>query len=109
LAELRRCLWKRNSADPLARWAAELAEEFFVVADFGGHGFECLAELVELYGESGEGEGLLALVAVLGDDGVQFGTAIQGGSANSRASGYGVEGDLLASGGQLYTSLFYAG
>jgi hypothetical protein len=46
---------------------------FFVAADFGGEGFEALAELVDLDGEAGEGEGVALVLAVLVDDGAQFG------------------------------------
>jgi len=49
--------------------ALELAEVFFVAADFGGEGFEGGAELVDLDGESGEGERLAFVLAVFLDDG----------------------------------------
>lgn len=41
------------------------------MADFGSDGFEGVAELVELDGKTGESEGLFALVAVLGHDGME--------------------------------------
>ena len=79
------------------------------MADLGGHGFEALAELVELDSEAGEGEGVLAPLAVLVDDGVQLRAAIKSGPADPGASGNGVEGDLLAGGGEIDTGLLDAG
>jgi hypothetical protein len=49
------------------------------VADLGGQSFEALAELVDLDSEAGQGEGLLALSAVLGHDGVELRTPVEGG------------------------------
>ena len=59
-----------------------------------------MAELVELDGKTGESEGLFALVAVLGHDGMELRAAIQGGPADPGSSGNGIEGDLLAVGGR---------
>ncbi|MDQ6782842.1 MAG: hypothetical protein M3063_05250, partial [Actinomycetota bacterium] len=44
--------------------ALEVAEELFVASDFGGDGFEPLAELVEFDDEPGEGVGFAVAVAV---------------------------------------------
>ena len=79
------------------------------MADFGSDGFEALAELVELDGETGEGEGLLALLAVLGHDGVEFRAAIEGGPPDAGSSSNRVEGDLLAVGGEFDAGLFDPG
>ena len=38
----------------LSRAAFEAAEHFFVLADFGGHRFEAVAELIDLDGETRE-------------------------------------------------------
>ena len=40
-----------------------------MAADLGGEGFEALAELVDLDGEAGEGEGVVLVLAVFADDG----------------------------------------
>jgi len=48
-----------------------------VAADLGGEGFEALAELVDLDGEAGEAQGVALVLAVLVDDGAQFGVAVE--------------------------------
>jgi len=98
-----------GSSASLGRGAVEFAQELFVVADLGGDGFESVAELVELDGETGKGEGVLAPSAMLVDDGVQLGAAIEGGPADPGASRDRVEGDLLAGGDQIEAGLFDAG
>ncbi len=77
---------------------AEFSELFFVAACFGGDGFEGEAELVDLDLESGEGERFAALLAVLFDDGAQFGASVKGGAADAGVGGHGVEGDGVAGG-----------
>ena len=53
--------------------AFEVSEFFFVAARLGGDCFKGEAELVDLHLESGEGECVAAFLAVLFDDGAQFG------------------------------------
>ena len=79
------------------------------MADLGGDCFEGLAELVDLDGETGEGERLFALAAVLGHDGVELRAAVEGGPADPGSSGDSIEGDLLASGGEVGAGLLHSG
>ncbi len=48
--------------------SVELADLFFVAADFGGEGVDGGAELVDLDGESGQRENVSAVLAVLLDE-----------------------------------------
>ena len=80
-----------------------------MVADLGSHRFEALAELVELDGETGEGERLLALAAVLGHYGVELRTPVESGPADFGVGCYSVEGEILAGGGELDAGLLHTG
>jgi integrase len=100
---------KEISSGLFAGRAGELAEEFLVVANLGRDGFESVTELVDLDGQSGEGESVLAVPAVFVDDGVQLRSAIQGGPAGAGSGADGVERDFLASGNEVYAGLFDAG
>src|SRR5437016_11238924 len=61
----------------------ELAELFFLAADFGGEGFEGGAELVDLDGQPGEGQRVAEALPVFPDDGAQFGVPVEGGAADA--------------------------
>ena len=89
--------------------AGEAAELFFVAADLSGEGFEAVAELVDLDGEAGEGEGVALVLAVFVDDGAQFGVAVEGGAADAGACGDLGGGDGLAGGEQVLAGLLDAG
>ena len=80
-----------------------------MVADLGSHGFEALAELVELNRKTGEGEGVFALAAVLGHGGVELWAPIEGSPADPCAGCDGVEGDVLAGGSELGAGLLHSG
>jgi hypothetical protein len=54
-----------------AAGAFEAADGFLVAADLGGDGFEAVAQLVDLDGETGQGGGVAVAGAVLLDDGAQ--------------------------------------
>jgi hypothetical protein len=69
---------------------------FFVASDIGRDGIEALAELVNLHGETGEGEGVAGVLAMLVDEGSEFGSAVEGRSADTGLLGDGVEGDRFA-------------
>ena len=84
-----------------AAGAFEAADGFLVAADFGGEGFEALAELVDLDGETGQGGGVAAAGAVFLDDSAQVGPPVEGGPADLRAGGYLPERDGLPGGGEL--------
>jgi hypothetical protein len=56
----------------------EFAEFFFLAADLGGDGFEAGAELVELDGQSGEGERFAGVLSVFFHHGTQFRSAVEG-------------------------------
>jgi len=88
--------------------AFEVSEFFFVAASLGGDGFKGEAELVDLHLESGEGECFAALVAVLFDDGAQFGSSVEGGPADAGVGGYGVKGDGGAGGEQMLAGVLDA-
>ena len=67
--------------------AADTAELFFVASDFGGEGFDAGAELVDLDGESGEGEGVAVSLAVFLDQGAQLGVPVESGPADAGSGG----------------------
>lgn len=78
---------------------------FFVAADPGGEGFEAVAELVDLDGEAGERDRVLAMAAVLGHDGGQLSVSIDRGPADPRARRDRVDADHLARCEQVTTGL----
>ena len=84
-----------------AAGAFETADGFLVAADFGGEGFEALAELVDLDGETGQGGGVVAAGAVFLDDSAQVGPPVEGGPADAGAGGYFGEGDGLPGRGEF--------
>jgi hypothetical protein len=84
-----------------AAGAFETADGFLVAADFGGEGFEALAELVDLDGETGQGGGVVAAGAVFRDDSAQVGPPVEGGPADAGAGGYFGEGDGLPGRGEF--------
>ncbi len=102
--------WKR----PLAwirRWsvrssagggsAFEVSESFFLVADSVGEGFEAGAEVGDFGGEAGEGVAVVAVAAVVVDDGSELGVAVEGGAADAGVFGDGGERDLFAGLGEV--------
>lgn len=74
----------------------------------GRDGFQGEAELVDLHLKSGQGERFAALVAVLFDDGAQFGAPVEGGPTDASVGGYSVKGDGDAGGEQLLACVFDA-
>ena len=84
-----------------AAGAFETADGFLVAADFGGEGFEALAELVDLDGETGQGGGVVAAGAVFLDDSAQVGPPVESGPADAGAGGYFGEGDGLPGRGEF--------
>jgi hypothetical protein len=79
-----------------------------VVSDFGGHGFDGLAELGGLNGQNSEREGVLAPLAVLCHDGLELLAAIESGPIDPGSGRDCVEGDLLADGSEIDAGLFDA-
>ena len=55
---------------------ADVAELFFVAADFGGEGFEGGAELVDLDGEAGESQCFPVALAVFLDEAITVATIV---------------------------------
>jgi hypothetical protein len=84
-----------------AAGAFEAADGFLVAADLGGDGFEAVAQLVDLDGETGQGGGVAVAGAVLLDDGAQVGPPVKSGPADPGAGGYFPERDGLPGRGQL--------
>jgi hypothetical protein len=84
-----------------AAGAFEAADGFLVAADLGGDGFEAVAQLVDLDGETGQGGGVAVAGAVLLHDGAQVGPPVKSGPADPGASGYFPERDGLPGRGQL--------
>lgn len=63
--------------------AVKFSELLFVAARLGGDGFQGEAELVDLDLQSGEGERVAAVLAMLFDDGAQFRSPVEGGAADA--------------------------
>src|SRR5512144_150806 len=98
----------RDSAGFAGACLGELAELFFVASDVGRDGIEALAELVDLHGEAGEGQCVAGVLSVFFHEGAEFGSAVEGGSADTGPLGDGVEGDRFAGAEEVAAGLFDA-
>jgi len=77
-----------------------------VPAELYRHGLDGLAELVELDGEPGDGEGLRAVLAMLFHDGVKVLSAMEGGPSIPALAATASERDRLAGSCEVDAGLF---
>lgn len=81
--------------------AFEVSESFFLVVDSVGEGLEAGAEVGDFGGEAGEGVAVVAVAAVVVDDGPELRVAVEGGATDAGVFSDGGERDLFAGLGEL--------
>ena len=81
--------------------AFEVADSFFLVPDPIGEGLEAGAEVGDLGGESGEGVAVVAVAAVVVNDGSELRVAVEGGAADAGVFGDSGERDRFAGVGEV--------
>ena len=85
----------------VGRSAFDVSGAFFLVSDAVGEGFETGAEVGDFSGDPGEGVRVVALVAVVFDNGSELRVAVEDRSAETGVVNNGGEGDGAAVVGEV--------